>query len=129
MRKTSIRIATISLYTIAITLPAVGFTATKEGKFTILGYGAHSCGKFINAANEGNNQGKWGDWNKYTLYAQGYITGINELLNNTRNILGNTDMEGTMGAVENYCRKNPTKSFYRALSYTLNELYDDRSNN
>lgn len=129
MRKTSIRIATITLCTIASTLSAVGFTATDEGNFTTLGPGVDSCGKFINAANKGSNQGEWGDWNKYALYAQGYITGINELLNDTRDIRGNTDMEGIMGAVENYCRKNPTKSFYSALSYTLDELYADRLKN
>lgn len=127
MRKTIIRITTVALCAVVSTTSVTGVAADNEGTYTIHGVGVGSCGKFIGAANEGNFQKNWIEWNKYAAYTQGYITGINELLNGTRNILGSTDLEGLMGAVENYCKKNPTENFYNALSYSVGKLNTDRA--
>ena len=127
MRKLHIRSDLIALYFFASTLSTLTLAASEKGEFVIYGVGGYSCGKFTNAANEGNTRGLWTNWNKYSSYTQGYITAANKLYDDTKDIGGSTDMEGIMASVENYCRSNPLKDFHDALNYTLHELYPSRT--
>ncbi|WP_146035990.1 hypothetical protein [Pseudomonas sp. LFM046] len=100
--------------------------ADSKGVFNVQGIGNHSCGKFVEAANQGNNQSNWANWNNYASYTAGYITGLNEYLNSTNDIMGGTDMPGVMAYVEKFCRDNPLKDFHESLQAVTVELYPNR---
>jgi hypothetical protein len=83
--------------------------ATDEaGGQSVRGYGGKSCGAFI--SDHGSRSGS-----SYATWLTGYITAVNELTPDTYSITGLTDLEGVLGWVENYCKKNPTDLFFDAV--------------
>ncbi|MDH4554791.1 hypothetical protein E8F11_06305 [Pseudomonas sp. BN417] len=100
--------------------------ADSNGMFNVQGLGNHSCGKFIEAANQANNQSNWSSWNNYASYTAGYITGLNEYLNSTHDLMRSTDMDGVMAYIEKFCRENPLEDFHDGLQALTTELYPKR---
>lgn len=111
---------------IALALPLTSLAADKSGTFTVLGIGNDSCGSFISAAQKGSHQEDWSKWNLYTSYAVGYFTAVNLYEEDTKDILGNTDIDGVMANIEKYCKANPLKSFRNAIGETAFDLYPSR---
>lgn len=126
--KDKIRIEKITLLLIASTLFSNhASSANKDERYTVIGNGNQSCGKFIAAANEGTYQKNWKQWNEYYTYMQGYLTGLNQYIPDNKNILGGTDQDGAMAYLEKYCRDNPLSSYMDALDSLVTELYPKRS--
>lgn len=101
--------------------------ANSEGTFTVLAHGTHSCGKFVEAVNEGQTQENWIKWNGYLAYTYGYFTGVNAYRSDTRNIKGSTDQAGFMGYIEKYCRENPLSDYFDAVESVEIQLYKNRA--
>jgi len=102
------------------------FAANAQGQFIYFGSGSSSCGKFIAAVNEGNNEQNWIKWNLYQQYVQGYLTGVNSYRADTVNIKEGSDMDGIMASIEKYCRENPLDDFLRGVKDTEDKLYPNR---
>ncbi|MCW8887039.1 MAG: hypothetical protein OQK12_17575 [Motiliproteus sp.] len=108
-------------------ITSISYAADSNGNFMILAYGTHSCGKFIDAADDAKNNNTWGIWNDYQAYTFGYFTGVNAYRMDTNNIQGTTDMEGIMAYIEKFCRENPLKEYFKAIDSVEAELYPQRS--
>lgn len=80
----------------------------------VLGLGASSCGKFIS-----DTSGDVIDRNGYMSWLTGYITSFNEFTPTDGNITRDTDVDGVLYWIENYCKENPTVSFGNAASAAL----------
>src|SRR6266404_2495284 len=108
-----------TLVSLAFLLPLVvpgsgmGMDADVNGKYTVYGFGAESCGTFVEARRNRKNA-------FYLAWVTGYITAVNKVSPTTYDMLGNTDFEGAMLWIENYCNTHPLKTF----AYAVNSLVD-----
>jgi hypothetical protein len=64
---------------------------------------------------------------EYTTWSAGYLTAFNLRTPGTYDILGNTDINGAMLWLENYCRNNPLERFATAWNELFNELSPTRT--
>ena len=74
-----------------------------EVPITAWGQGTASCGLFVQARRTAQDSA-YKDWLGGFLTATSWLT-------NTENIAGKTDLASLMLWIENYCNKNPLKSF------------------
>jgi len=120
------RLRTIQLWFLLILpllAPLSGTCADANGSYAIHGYGADSCGKFVEARKGSRNSVENG---LYASWVGGYLTSVNSYYPNTYSISGATDMDGLMLWIENYCNKNPLQIFARAVDALVTELYSKR---
>ncbi len=114
-----------TLVSLAFLLPLVvpgsgmGMDADVNGKYTVYGFGAESCGTFVEARRNRKNA-------FYLAWVTGYITAVNKVSPTTYDMLGNTDFEGAMLWIENYCNTHPLKTFAYAVNSLVDELYPTR---
>ena len=81
-----------------------------NGSYTVIGQGFNSCGKYTEARKEP----KSADAAIYSIWLAGYLTRTNLQLPDTHDIIGNTDLDGALGWIDNYCSANPTSNVARA---------------
>ena len=81
-----------------------------------------SCGQYINERQ--NTQG--GPYHRTKWFVMGYLTAYNRLVPETNSILGNTDVEGVMLWLENYCKTHSLKTISTGLVQLTIELYPNR---
>jgi hypothetical protein len=67
-------------------------------------------------------------WSKLVdeFFIRGYVSAFNMLNPNTLSILGNSDIEGAMLWIKNYCEKQPLDDISKALRALTIELYPNR---
>src|SRR5437588_433712 len=78
-----------------------------QGHYWSRGYGNKSCGAYDEARQQPNGY----DALAFTTWITGYITATNRRLPNTYDIVGNTDIAGVLGWIDNYCHSHPTDTF------------------
>src|SRR5262245_52544462 len=88
-----------------------------DGHYTSMGYGGSSCGKFVEARNNEHSKVAYATW------VTGYMTAVNQERANTFSIAGNTDLDGLMLWIENYCKDNPLILFSNAVAKLVLEIY------
>jgi hypothetical protein len=70
--------------------------------------GAETCGAFIRSLDTP-------EYNRYFVYAAGFITGRNMAPGSGGNVLDGADLNDAMLVVEKFCRENPMKTFLGGL--------------
>ena len=105
----------------------MSFGVDENGDYVVGGLANHSCGKFTSAVDKGNNAEQWAEWNKYQNYTLGFINGLNLGLENTYDLLGNTDMSGAMAFLEKHCRENPLVNYGDATATLSAKLHPNRT--
>jgi hypothetical protein len=96
--------------------------ADDEGRFNVLGPGTDSCEDLLQAANPGDDPSPWTDYNIYTAYAAGYLTGYNEFVDETVDIRGQHKMLEVMAMVEEFCRDHPDADVHAGLKHAIEVL-------
>ncbi|MCU4674848.1 HdeA/HdeB family chaperone [Catenovulum sp. 2E275] len=93
----------------------------KNGKYAVKGVGNLPCSQFVEITE--NNQSE-----KYLFagWLNGYITGHNQYLAETFDIVSWENIETLGNYLLSHCRKNPSISFYQATTQMLSSLYDVR---
>ena len=84
--------------------------ADNNGKYKILGRGGSSCGSWSTDRKNPNSieSSADGDW------LQGFVTGFNHFVWHGKDVGSDTDYNGMMAWMDNYCAANPTKNIGRA---------------
>ena len=95
-------------------------TAAKPGdNFTILGVGTESCGAWRADRVDPNGPESMADM----AWIGGYITGFNRYTGGTEhNISGETDMQGILAGMDDYCRGHPLDSVETAAEILIDDL-------
>lgn len=117
----------INLVFLLAAFTSIANASNSEGEFAYYAHGTHSCGKFIEAVNRGNNEQNWIRWNSYLAYTYGYFTGYNLHVDNTYDIKGQTDMDGIMAFIEKHCRENPLDDYFDAIVVVTEKLHPNRA--
>ena len=100
-------------------MPLAGRGGDAQGNYVILGFGAEACQTFLQARSNGLDMA-------YRHWLTGYLTAVNKLTNNTVDMRGTTDTDGTLRLLEQYCIKHPLHSFSRAAESLVTDLYPKR---
>ncbi len=103
-----------------LAMPGKTYAADQNDKYLIKGYGAKSCGSYIQHRKEPNLEAD------ILFWVGGYITAYNVLKAETYSIMGSTDIDGVMGWLDNYCRANPLERFSTAIYLLTIKLYPKR---
>jgi hypothetical protein len=85
-----------------VSLPVWG--SGKDSYYVTLG--ATSCGSYI----EQRKDQKSSAYNDTAMWVSGYLIAYNYVEPDSNNSLGDTDLNGVMLWLENWCRANPLKS-------------------
>jgi hypothetical protein len=109
----------VSLAFLLLVVPISGICSDANGRYVVQGLGADSCGKFVEGTRERREY--------YTTWVTGYLTAINAVSPMASDILGNTDIDGAVLSLENYCRINPLRTFGAASDALVKELYPKRT--
>jgi hypothetical protein len=102
---------------------------SEQGRFNVLGPGTDSCENFVNAANPGDVARPWTEYNLFTAYVTGYLTGYNEFIDNTLDIRGQKKTLEIMVMIEDFCREHPASDFHDGLSHVVETLEPYRTRN
>jgi hypothetical protein len=105
-----VRILTLAACLLGLGLSAPAQAIDETGNLLVHGYGVNSCSKFLDVLQRRQEVQQ----NYYLVWLQGYITGLNEQLDETYDILAGTDIEGAMLWIRNWCAANPNQSIYKA---------------
>ena len=92
--------------------------------YSVQGVGAQSCGKYIDARRRDEFEEVL-----FLTWLTGYITAINKQYPKTYSIIGQTDSDGLLLWLENYCQQHPTEKFAGGASKLMNHLYPKRIEN
>ena len=98
--------------------PALG--ADENGRYTVLGSGINSCGKWTEARKE-----KALDGIIDTSWVNGYLTAYNIYTPGINDITKNIDLEGWAAWIDNYCISNPLNNITNA-SFALVHFLKNR---
>jgi len=110
----------VSLAFLLLVVPGSGICTDGNRAYAIYGFGSYSCGKYVEEKTHGGS-------GHYKTWFTGYVTVINNLDPGTYDILGNTDIDGVMLWLENYCRNNHLKPFATASKALVYELYPKKT--
>ena len=115
-----------------ITLFVISFStssqaANEAGTYTFLSEGTASCGKYLEAITKAERGESKVQAGYFYAYLDGYFTGVNRYLPDTRNIMGNTDIQGVRAYIKKFCSENPLKDYIDAISSVQEELYPNRA--
>jgi hypothetical protein len=109
-------------------MPARGFAADTNRHYRVLAIDAvESCGRLNTALAKAKHQDDWGELYGFSLYAMGYLTGINRLAPNVYDISGEKNSKTLMLWLEKHCAEHPDDSFDNALYRLTAELYPTRT--
>jgi len=109
----------LSALTVCIVLAAPGAEAhpDKDGGFTVLGIGAHSCGSWV-ADRKANGWAALVD----EAWVVGFLSAYNQFGPAPDNITAGTDIGGANGWMDNYCAQHPLDTVSLATQALINEL-------
>ncbi len=121
------RKSTIFAAFLTLTLsPLLVSAGDKNGYFqSVIGKDERTCGSYVLARDEGR-RGSFEKQNNFATWLAGYLTGYNQLMPDTYDIKGNSDMNSLLLWLENYCKKNPLEDFISAVDMLVNELHPKR---
>jgi hypothetical protein len=85
-----------------VALPAWG--SDKDSYYVT--QGATSCSSYV----EQRKDQKSSAYNDTAMWVSGYLIAYNYLASDAASVLGNTDLNGVMLWLENWCRANPLKN-------------------
>ncbi|NBC48913.1 MAG: hypothetical protein GVY22_13185 [Gammaproteobacteria bacterium] len=115
--------AVIAIATVLLLGWQASQAADQQGRFNVLGLGTHSCGEFVEAANPDEEASRpWTDYNLYTAYTSGYLTGYNEFVEGTLDIRGQKKMLEIMAKIQAFCAEHPDQDFHTGLIEVVAEL-------
>ena len=104
------------------------FAADTGRQYRVLTIDAvESCLGLNRALAKAKNQDDWGDLYGFSLYAMGYLTGINRLAPNVYDIAGKKNSKTLMVWLEKHCTEHPDDRFDNALYRLTSELYPTRT--
>jgi hypothetical protein len=109
----SMRSPSLATFIVATSIWCTVTPALAKGKtFTVVGFGAASCGRWLDARHAGSDASM-----PFVAWAQGYITAINQYVDHTQdaNVISGTDIDGIAHAIDNFCSQNPTSKFIDAI--------------
>ena len=98
-------------------MPREGFSKDKDGFY--MAFFAVSCRKYVVARRTHSDE-------EYEWWLAGYLTGLNNELPNTFNLVGSDDLSGPMLWLEDWCNKYPLKSMAEGAQAFVLELYPKR---
>ena len=87
--------------------------AVAGGGFEIYGYGAQSCGDYL-SARKGSDSSPYAAWVNGFLTADSYWISLSA--KRKVDFRFDTDLNGTMYWLENFCREHPTRAFVYAVN-------------
>jgi len=90
--------------------------ADANGSYTVYGAGATTCGTVIKNSRNGTIDVYESSW------LNGYLTGINFMVDGLNDISGGVDNNGRALWIYNYCKKNPLNDLSNAASSLALEL-------
>lgn len=115
--------AVIAISTLFLLSWQASEAANQAGRFNVLGLGTHSCEDFVEAANPDEDAANpWTKYNLYTAYATGYLTGYNQLVDDTVDIVGQQRILEIMGMIQAFCAEYPGADFHDGLSQVVKKL-------
>jgi hypothetical protein len=101
---------------------AQGVQAAENGRYTVMGAGSGSCGRWIEARREGPLGA-----DRYVEWVEGYLTSFNAWDDpNDSDILDGTDIEGVEASIDNYCKKHPLSPIAEASANVISEVAERR---
>jgi len=114
-----IKMISLSCLLLLLVLPVSGRCVDTNGRYVAYGYGADSCGTFLEArrTKTDTNDLSW---------VTGYLTAVDTTYPITYGILGSSGLDGAMVWIENYCDQNPLRPFAIAVYSLVDELYPQR---
>tara|TARA_R110002049_G_scaffold252663_2_gene427872 strand:+ start:663 stop:1028 length:366 start_codon:yes stop_codon:yes gene_type:complete len=106
----------LTLY-LAVSLPFSASAADAEAKFTVLSFGAKSCGVVVSDFEKN-------EWQKLlnSGWVGGFLTAINAVIDQGGDIAKGTDPAGRDLWIYNYCKANPLHTLYNATDALTIEL-------
>ncbi|MFM9865169.1 MAG: hypothetical protein ACKVRO_16345 [Micropepsaceae bacterium] len=84
--------------------------AIDENGYTLYGFGASSCGRFLkDIRTEPTLEMDYQGW------LTGFLSAVNQFVVHRNSILEGTDLDGAMGWIQSYCETHPADSFHTAV--------------
>ena len=97
------------------------YAADVNGRYWIYGVGRQSCVTYLEARkNGGFSEISYKNW------ISGYLTSSNRSSDETYNLLGDTDFNGALHWVDEYCKKYPRNTIYMAMANLTAVYYPER---
>ena len=93
------------------------YSADENGRYWIYGVGRQVCETYLEARDNGGFSEI-----SYKNWIAGYLTASNRSLDDTYNLLGETEFGGALSWVDVYCRKHPKNTIYMAMA-NFNAVY------
>ena len=94
----------------ALLRDASSTTRTQAAEPIIYGAGFKSCGTYLNAREQRDT-----DEMAFVDWLGGYLSGVNAISRGNTNILGTSDITGTIAWLDNYCREHASARFAAAV--------------
>src|SRR5215468_9346233 len=95
-----IKMISLSFLLLLLVTPLAGRCVDTNGRYVAYGYGANSCGSFVEARRTNTDT-------NYISWVTGYLTAVDTTYPITYGILGSSDIDRAMVRLENYCHQNP----------------------
>ena len=99
-------------------LLAVATSTAQEEPRMVFGPMGFSCGKWTNAREQTGERAQLRYW------ILGYLSGLN--MESSTDFLRGRDIDGLIGWIDNYCRRNPLDTMVRAVHELRDELRSGR---
>ena len=85
------------------------YATDSSGGYLMYGAGAMSCGKYLSSSSDP----RWADI--FISYANGFLTAYNYYNKDGISAITRSDNAGVEAWLKNYCTRNPTEDFSRAM--------------
>ena len=95
--------------------------ADEKGRYWIYGVGRQTCETYLDVREKGGFAES-----SYKNWISGYLTSSNRASEDTYNLLGNTDFQGALSWLDDYCTKQPQNTVYMAMANLVAVMYPDR---
>jgi len=114
------RFGVAGLIALSLYLPA-SRAADTHGRYWIYGVGRQICSTYMEARKNGGIAEI-----SYKNWVGGYLTAINQVQDDTYNIVGESDFQGAMVWLDSYCKKHPNNTITMAIANMTAVLYPRR---
>ena len=101
-----------------VLLLAAAISTAQAQERMVFGPTGFSCGKWTNAREQTSERAQLRPW------ILGYISGLN--MESSTDFLRGRDIDGLIGWIDNYCRRNPLHTMVRAVHELRDELRSGR---
>ena len=114
-----IKMIALSCLLVLLVTPLAGRCVDTNGRYVAYGYGADSCGTFLEARGTKTDT-------SYIPWVTGYLTAVDTTYPITYGILGSSDIDRAMLWLDDYCDQHPLRQFAIAVYTLVDELYPQR---